>query len=200
MGSYIDYADVVADLPDLDSKFTESIVESYISISEQIVNDITNNRNSWLVSDITEVQDGDKTDIINLKRFPVNSITSIVVDEVNIDSDNRYDYLELGYIRLKNRVSSEKYKQNITIVYNAGYADKAAIPKNIKELCLLFTEEQILSKSSGGTSITEKKSWSIEDFKVENSTSENESKGYSNLLNILKNRIDLLACADIDLI
>jgi hypothetical protein len=203
MGDYIDYQDVKTDLADqLDTTiYTHSVVESYIKKAEEAINRLTNRDESLIQHSITEIKDGDNSSKIKLLHYPVNSVTSVTVDDNVIAVSDYYLYDEEGTIILKNGVvSNPDDYQNITVVYNAGYDDKSKIPENIKELALLLTEEIIAAKTAGTQSFTETDKWGIEDFNIEKSTSDSESKGYKQIMQMVKNRLNMLATMDIDII
>jgi len=85
-------------------------------------------------ADVTEYQDGDGTDTVLLRNFPVNSITS-VYDDVGRDyaaasliPAASYMFESSGRLILENALFSFG-RQNVKVVYNAGYAD---VPDDIK--------------------------------------------------------------------
>lgn len=83
---------------------------------------------------ITEYHDGDGTDIVLLRNFPVNSITS-VHDDVNRDyaaasliAATEYMIESSGRLILENGVFNVG-RQNVKVVYNAGYS---VVPYDLK--------------------------------------------------------------------
>lgn len=89
-----------------------------------------------------DIYDGDGSDILLLRDYPVTSITDLRIDDgTNNGSPPQTtsgDYtvnLQSGLIKLKNGVMFSKGFQNITITYTAGYATPT---ETIKEAVLLY--------------------------------------------------------------
>jgi len=130
-----------------------------------------------LARDYTEDYDGTGTDTIQLKQYPINSITSVCVDEdrqfpssKEIQLDDIIIYSEEGKIRrspsgLYVYIDDEtgkiiKYsvfnrgKKNVRIIYNAGYS---TVPYDIKHAVLeelVMHYENITKKKVGVTGIS----------------------------------------------
>lgn len=91
-------------------------------------------------NDIVEVHDGDGSQVIWTKEYPIASITSIVVDDEiipEIDDDNEYGWHiptgaeRFGRIELSGYVFTEGI-HNVVITYKPGYA---TLPDDLKIAC-----------------------------------------------------------------
>lgn len=88
----------------------------------------------------TEYHDGDGTDTVMLKQYPVNSITSIHDDtdrdydsDTLIDSDDYVYDSDSGIVQLDG-FSFVPGRQNVKVVYNAGYT---TIPTDLEQACIM---------------------------------------------------------------
>lgn len=78
----------------------------------------------------SEKYDGDGTDTLFLKHYPIVSVSSLSVDDEA--SSDYHIYKEEGFIRLASDVFT-KDSQNVSISYVAGHgADRATVPKPLK--------------------------------------------------------------------
>lgn len=113
------------------------------SILSFFINEISARCNSYtgrfiLSKSYTEYYDGDGSEELFLKNYPVTVVSSIY-DDVNrefnsnslISSDNYIVETTSGIIRLWNRMAFNCGKANIKIVYTAGYAI-ANVPGDLK--------------------------------------------------------------------
>lgn len=87
----------------------------------------------------TEYHDGDGTDTLLLKQYPINSITSVHDDvdrdydtDTLIDSDDYVYDSETGILTLDGFGFSIG-RQNVKVVYNAGYT---TIPTDLEQACI----------------------------------------------------------------
>jgi uncharacterized phiE125 gp8 family phage protein len=96
-------------------------------------------------ADYTEYYDGDGTNTLVLRKYPINTVASIYDDvarEFGADSlIDSTDYLidndeEMGTVRLfQNTTIFARGIKNVKITYNAGYA---TIPKDAERACILL--------------------------------------------------------------
>ncbi len=83
-----------------------------------------------------EKYDGDGTDILYLERYPIISVTTLIVDDVTITSAYYFLYSNMGKIKLDGSIFTKDY-QNISITYSAGHgAARSNIPKPLKNALL----------------------------------------------------------------
>jgi uncharacterized phiE125 gp8 family phage protein len=89
---------------------------------------------------ITEVQHGRGQNIIQLREFPVNSITSLRLDRDGVFTDpstlipaTSYAIADHGNCLLYKHATFPKGYNNIQVVYNAGYS---TLPSDIEHACL----------------------------------------------------------------
>lgn len=86
---------------------------------------------------ITEKLDGTGTDTKVLTYTPVQSVTSVKLDGVDITSN--VDFYSYGVIFTKDKTPFTEGRKNIDITYTAGYGTtKDTIPQNLKHACLLI--------------------------------------------------------------
>lgn len=87
-------------------------------------------------STYTESYDGDGTDCLFLKHYPIISVTSLSIDDTALSvvvDDDFYIYAEEGYIKLDNDTFTTTDYKNVDIVYKAGYGlARANIPDVLK--------------------------------------------------------------------
>lgn len=103
-------------------------------------------------SDLTEYYKGSGTRILLLRNYPVNSVTSIHDDtELEFGADTAIDSDDIkisdavnGTIILNEGIFTESEKENIKVVYNAGYS---TIPSDLEQACIkMCAAEYIESK------------------------------------------------------
>jgi hypothetical protein len=89
--------------------------------------------------DITEIQDGDGSQRLYLHHYPINSLTSIKVNDEAIsewqkygDTGYRISEPRHGVIKLRGYYLSEGFG-NVEIKYKPGYDDANSVPEDIKE-------------------------------------------------------------------
>ena len=83
-------------------------------------------------TEYTEVYDGDGTNTLFLKHYPIVSVSSLSVDDGTVSSSDYYIYSDEGFIRLDSDVFT-KDNQNVAITYKAGHgATRAAVPEPLK--------------------------------------------------------------------
>lgn len=106
----------------------------------------TYTRRTFLTATYTEYYDGNGTDTLFLNQRPINSITSIHIDDgrsfdasTQISASAIVSYSEEGYVRLDGDYFSRGI-QNIKVVYSAGYA-QASIPADLQFACIKLVQE-----------------------------------------------------------
>lgn len=93
-------------------------------------------------NDYTEYLDGNDLNKINLKHYPINSVTSVTVFnyEVDLTDDDAFKiYSEQGSIYWLSKFTEGN--RNIEVIYNAGYAgydqpSLTTVPDDLNMLCL----------------------------------------------------------------
>ena len=118
-------------------------------------------------ADYTEYYDGDGTNTLILRKYPINTVTSIYDDlarefgaDALIDSDDYVIDNEefIGSVRLfQNTVIFTTGVKNVKITYNAGYS---TIPKDAARACIMLVayyfnrqgSEGMTAQSLGGKS------------------------------------------------
>ena len=84
----------------------------------------------------TESYDGDGTDCLFLKHYPIISVTSLSIDDTALSvvvDDDFYIYGEKGYIKLDSDTFTTTDYKNVDIVYIAGHgAARANVPDVLK--------------------------------------------------------------------
>lgn len=119
----------------------DSIVEFCINAASQEIESDTNRK--LKAQAITEYQHGRNGNIIVLREWPINSITSLSIDQsalftdpaTLIDADDYRISDDLNSIVMINRTLPNGFN-NIKIIYNAGYA---SVPSDIENACLWLT-------------------------------------------------------------
>ena len=114
----------------------DSVIEDFINRASIWANDYTGRRLKSRSN--SDVYDGDGSDILLLRDYPVNAVTLLqIVDEpvpLIIYEDFSLN-AENGIIKTKNGRMITKGFQNVTITYTAGYSTP---PETIKEAVLLY--------------------------------------------------------------
>lgn len=127
----------------------------------------------------TEYQDGDGTPQILLNQWPIISVTSIHSDverdfgsDTEIEAANYLIYSDEGRIELyKDETIFPEGKQNVKVIYTAGYAE---IPDDLEFASTLHIagffkkagNEGLLTKSLGGLSLSFQRVPIAEDVKI----------------------------------
>ena len=85
-------------------------------------------------SPYTESYDGDETDYLFLKHYPIISVTSLTVDSTALtENTDFYVYKSEGYIQLDDDTFDDTDLQNVDIVYVAGHgATRSAVSNVLK--------------------------------------------------------------------
>jgi uncharacterized phiE125 gp8 family phage protein len=109
--------DLIIDL--LDSYNTE--IEEYLGVT--LIN-----------STYTESYDGDDTNVLFLKHYPIASVTTLTIDSTaKTENTDFFVYKAEGYIKLDDDTFSSTDLQNVDIVYVAGHgAARANVSKVLK--------------------------------------------------------------------
>lgn len=113
-----------------------------------------------LENDYTEYIDGNKQTKINLKEYPINSVTSLTIFDYVVDltdADAFKIYPEQGAIYYLSKFSEGN--RNILVVYNAGYygydqPSLTNVPDDLNMLCMqlvktMYDKTKIDSSKSG---------------------------------------------------
>jgi len=119
----------------------DSIVEFCINAASQEIESDTNRK--LKAQSITEFQHGRNGNIIVLREWPINSITSLAIDQsalftdpaTLIDADDYRISDDLNSVVMINRTFPNGFN-NIKIIYNAGYA---SVPSDLENACLWLT-------------------------------------------------------------
>jgi hypothetical protein len=108
-------------------------------------------------SDLTEYYNGDGTDTLVLKNFPINSIASIHDDtdrvygsDSLISASDYIFYSDEGMIQLDG-LTFMKGLRNVKVVYNAGYS---TIPTDLEKACIQRVCADYL-EAKGGINVVE---------------------------------------------
>ena len=114
----------------------DSVIEDFINRASIWANDYTGRRLKSRSN--SDVYDGDGSDILLLRDYPVNAVTSfqivdepvplIIYEDFSLNAEN-------GIIKTKNWRMITKGFQNVTITYTAGYSTP---PETLKEAVLLY--------------------------------------------------------------
>ncbi|HMX42100.1 MAG TPA: phage head-tail connector protein [Elusimicrobiota bacterium] len=114
----------------------DSVIEDFINRASIWANDYTGRRLKSRSN--SDVYDGDGSDILLLRDYPVNAVTLfqivdepvplIIYEDFSLNAEN-------GIIKTKNGRMITKGFQNVTITYTAGYSTP---PETIKEAVLLY--------------------------------------------------------------
>ncbi|MBA4541975.1 hypothetical protein H1164_03535 [Thermoactinomyces daqus] len=82
--------------------------------------------------------DGDGSDELALPYYPIQSVSSVLVD--GVDATDNIDFYPEGFIYYTTGDAFPKGRKNIQVTFTAGLgADKNAIPQDIKQAALLIT-------------------------------------------------------------
>ena len=81
----------------------------------------------------SEYYDGNGTDCLFLKHYPIGTITTLTIDSTaQVENTDFYKYADEGKIKLKSGVFTKDI-HNVYIVYTAGWgATRSAVPKPLK--------------------------------------------------------------------
>jgi uncharacterized phiE125 gp8 family phage protein len=82
-----------------------------------------------------EKYDGDGTDTLFLKRYPIVSVTSLTLDAAVMAAADYLIYADKGFIRYDNGIFTKDY-QNISITYVAGHGAARTNVSNVLKLAL----------------------------------------------------------------
>ncbi|MCK9324719.1 MAG: hypothetical protein M0P69_04405 [Bacteroidales bacterium] len=131
----------------------EDMIDNLIARVSDEVEDYC--RRSFHAADYTEYYDGDNTDVLLMRNYPVNSVTSIHDDTDRVfGSDTAIDsgdiiieatHKDKDRIRLDDDFFS-KGVQNIKVVYNAGYS---TIPTDLERAAINKVMADYLEYKSG---------------------------------------------------
>lgn len=114
----------------------DSVIEDFINRASIWANDYTGRRLKSRSN--SDVYDGDGSDILLLRDYPVNAVTLfqivdepvplIIYEDFSLNAEN-------GIIKTKNGRMITKGFQNVDITYTAGYT---TAPETVKEAVLLY--------------------------------------------------------------
>jgi hypothetical protein len=124
---------------------TLAAVKEYLGLSGTGEDSLLNRLVEWATSFIQtycgriffqgsydEYHDGDGSDSVLSRQFPIVSVDTVEVDGVVKDSSSFVVYAPIGMIRLKSGVFP-RGKNNIRLMYTAGYA---SLPKDLEQACI----------------------------------------------------------------
>lgn len=120
----------------------DSVIEDFINRASIWANDYTGRRLKYRPL-MTDIYDGDGSDILLLKDYPIFGLSRVLIDDYTVASDDVTVNYQSGLIKLKNGLSFVKGFQNITVDYWAGYTISQDpglpdLPETIKEAVLLY--------------------------------------------------------------
>lgn len=86
---------------------------------------------------VTVALDGNGSDELALPYFPVQSVTSVTMDGMNVTSNT--DFYPEGFLFFKDAGTFNPGRKNVQVTFTVGHgADKNAIPQDIKQAALLI--------------------------------------------------------------
>lgn len=101
---------------------------------------------------VSETHSGDGFgSVLYLSRFPIVSLTSLTVDGQALTADRYVVDHARGRVLLTGGGRFPAGAENVTVVYQAGYADED-LPSDAIELCLELTKRLYHLKTKGGQS------------------------------------------------
>lgn len=166
--TFITVAQVKSHL-DISASTWDTVFENLIELCTQYAMEYCGGRRFISAgSDTTEYHDGRDTNIIELKNYPVQTITSVSYSSGDYDSPTwtaynaASDYKRDMTKGLLYFASIDKGIQNIRVVYDGGYADASAVPWDIKGALIKMVSKEfdkrkargIASESVGGASVS----------------------------------------------
>ncbi len=116
---------------------TESGDTGQDAIIENLLDDLTVAIEDYLGVAIvnkayTDVYDGDGSETLLVKRYPIVTVTSLTVDSTVQDATDYHLYIEQGRIVADGFCFTGDYR-NVTLVYTAGFgAARTNVPRSIK--------------------------------------------------------------------
>lgn len=153
----IDYTYLKTQL-NINSDTKQELYEELINSASLIANQIT--KRKLKASDKTIILDGNGSNILILKEYPVNSVSELYIDEervfpiTTLINPLEYGiYLEEGIIKLWNTVFPDK-PQTIKVVCNSGFT---IIPNDIKHAVVeivSFLYRRLNSKTIGQKTVS----------------------------------------------
>lgn len=119
----------------------DSVIEDFINRASIWANDYTGRRLKY--RPMTDIYDGEGSDLLLLRDYPIFGLSTILIDDYTVTSDDVTINYQSGLIKLKNGLSFVKGFQNITVDYLAGYTISQDpglpdLPETIKEAVLLY--------------------------------------------------------------
>ena len=136
-----------------------NLLEFLIPRKSDFIDRYTNRVEGFFAEDYTELKDGNSTVKILLNNYPVNSISNLYVGvtlspgTTAIDTDN-YSFKSFGEVYYKYGFT-EGY-DNISVSYNAGYANLEALPLDLNLVCIQLVVEAF-NLAQKNTNIKEEK-------------------------------------------
>lgn len=136
----------------------DSIVEFWINVASQRIE--TETRRKLKAQATTEFQDGRNNNIIVLREYPANSITSLTIDSDGVFTDPS-DIIDPASYRITDSGNSlllidqlfPRGYCNIKVVYNAGYA---SVPSDLENAALWFVSYYHKMRDAGDIGRTAK--------------------------------------------
>jgi uncharacterized phiE125 gp8 family phage protein len=136
----------------------DSIVEFWINVASQRIE--TETRRKLKAQATIEFQDGRNNNIIVLREYPANSITSLTIDSDGVFTDPS-DIIDPASYRITDSGNSlllidqlfPRGYCNIKVVYNAGYA---SVPSDLENAALWFVSYYHKMRDAGDIGRTAK--------------------------------------------
>lgn len=177
-GALCEISDVSRQLDKTLTSEQESLIENIINFVSKYAENYIGRNIKARSSDITEYIDIDnEQQIITLKNFPIQSITSVVEDGETLTEGENNDYLE--YDKLGELYKNSSYwvqgRKKVVVTYKGGYA---TIPEDLKQWCINLSVNMYNEKELGNI-----KSEKVGDLSVSYEKGMNQLIGYNKMLN-----------------
>ena len=134
------------DYDDILSQLIDNVSQTIATITDRVLE----------ASYLDEYYDGNGSRELLLNEYPINSITSIIVSDTALTSNDYEYYSESGLVILDNAVS-EGYRK-IRVQYNAGYT---SIPDDLEFLARRLVIEAFKAKDNPGIKSERVGNWSV---------------------------------------
>jgi hypothetical protein len=146
-GTLTDIASVRVFLGSLSLNYTDAEIQAAIDWACATVETYCNR--TFTAADYTETYDGNGQDVLYLRQYPINSVTSITLDDDTLDSDD-YTVEDTG---IYYEDGWTKDRRNIVVVYNAGYS---TIPADLHMVATRLAADLVNMTGQSGTIQSEK--------------------------------------------
>ena len=132
----------------------DTILNLLISNISQVIETLADRRLEAV--SLTEYYDGDNTNVLILREYPVNSITSITVNDDALTTDDYELYDTIGKIVFDSVITEGV--RNIVVEYNAGYT---TIPDDLEMLARKLVIEAFRMKDNPQHKSERVGAWSV---------------------------------------